>query len=245
MVSGPQSLYTPTKPEIHETAQRVVSILRNRGLSCCLTGSTASSAWGASRTPKVHISPQSAAPFNFTLTEDILQDIDIVIMTRSHEEESIKRFIAADDPAFYLVSSTNPRNFYKIVWYRYPGRPGLAIKIDVLIPPTMSIPFVESDLIVIRNLLPLMPLLPQLLLKLQCWDDHRLSRYSDKRLKQYVDAQDVRELLIVANKRGVRVGSEKWLSAIFKMQGERRVKSYVAQYPDTRGAWSRIGFPCP
>lgn len=166
-------------------------------------------------------------------------------MTRSHDAESIKRFIAADDPAFYVVSSTNPRNPYKIVWYRYPGRPGLAIKIDVLIPPTMSIPFVESDLIIIRNSLPLMPLLPQLLLKLQCWDDHRLSRYSDKRLKQYVDAQDVRELLVVANKRGVRVGSEKWLSGIFKMQGEWRVKSYVAQHPDTRGAWIRIGFPCP
>lgn len=166
-------------------------------------------------------------------------------MTHSYSEESIKRFIAASDSTFYLVSSTNPRNIYKILWRRPPSSlSGLAIKIDVLVPPTLSIPFVEPHLITTRNSLPLMPLLPQLLLKLQCWEDHRLSRYSDKRLKQYVDAEDVKELLKVAIKRGVRVSSEKWLPETFKMQGERRVKSYVVEYPGTKDTWHRIGFPC-
>lgn len=165
-------------------------------------------------------------------------------MTHTHTQEAVKRLIASADATFYLVPSTNPRNTYKILWHRYPSssRPGLAIKVDVLIPPTMNIPFVEPALIINRHKLPIMPLIPQLLLKLQCWDDHRLSRYADKRLKQYTDAGDVKELLKVAMRKGTTVTSETWLSVMFKSQGEWRVKSFVREYPETRDSWSRVGY---
>lgn len=170
----------------------------------------------------------------------------MVVMTRSYNEEVIKRLITASDSTFYLVSSTNPRNSYKILWYRYPSisRAGLAIKIDILVPPTLDIPFVEPHLITTRNSLPIMPLLPLLLLKLQGWDDHRLSAYNDKRMKKYVYAEDVEELLAIALREGVGRYDDPWLPSTFEMRGELRISSFVTENPGTKGSWIQIGFLC-
>lgn len=170
----------------------------------------------------------------------------MVVMTRSHGQEAIKRLITASDSTFYLVSSTNPRNSYKILWHRYPSisRAGLAIKIDILVPPTLNIPFVEPHLITTRDSLPTMPLLPLLLLKLQGWDDHRLSAYENQRIKKYGYAEDVEELLAIALREGVGKYDDPWLPSIFTMLGESRISSFVRENPGTRGSWRQIGFQC-
>lgn len=86
-----------------------------------------------------------------------------------------------------------------------------------------------------------MPLLAQLLLKLQGWDDHKMARQAYKRDKQYTDAEDVKQLLNIAVMQGINIHAETWLSRTFKQAGKRRIRLFVQEYPETRDAWNQIG----
>ncbi|KAI0321527.1 hypothetical protein OF83DRAFT_1020137, partial [Amylostereum chailletii] len=213
-----------TAQEIETVSKRTVEIFQSHGLPCCLVGSSATTLWGVNRVPN---------------------DIDLVVMSTMHSQEQLKRLLAVD-PAYTFKSSTNPRNTYKIVWYRMPGRSYVEIKVDVLVPPIMDIPWVPASRSVWfqNKTLPSMPFFPLLLLKLQAWDDHRNAsfRRPDLREKQHVDVQDIDQLLVIAARKGVHRKDSGWLPATFISEGERRVRSYTIAYPASLRPWAAIGF---
>ncbi|KAA1475257.1 hypothetical protein DENSPDRAFT_783159 [Dentipellis sp. KUC8613] len=215
---------TPSKAEVAAVAKRVVKILVGQGLTCYLVGGVASMLWGTSRTPN---------------------DVDIVISTTMYTAEEIKRLVARADPRFLLVPSKNPRNTYKVTWFRKARSSDgsiLRCKVDFLVPPTLNVPSLTDDHIVQKSALPVSPLLPLLLLKLQAWEDHRWARYADLQEKQHTDVADITELLDIAVREGVRVADAPWLSSLFLSAARRRVQSYVVQYYASRRAWRELGF---
>ena len=169
------------------------------------------------------------------------------------DQEEIKRRIVAADSAFFLVSSTNALNRYKILWYSLgaPGSPRLrACKIDVLVPGVMCIPAISQKRFMMfksggkrLGVPPAMPILPLLLLKLQAWSDHRSSRYMDKILKQHIDARDIEELLEVClgrlKERLKGVGALE-LPASFVDAGKRRIREFSLYYPNTQTQWNEL-----
>ena len=89
-----------------------------------------------------------------------------------------------------------------------------------------------------------MPLIPLLLLKLQGWSNHRESPRQDIQEKQYVDAEDVVELLQIAVERGQGLwqGNLSWMPRRLVRDAESRVDEFVAEYTDSAMDWSEIGF---
>ncbi|KAI0266551.1 hypothetical protein BC834DRAFT_133836 [Gloeopeniophorella convolvens] len=211
----------PTLEEVLAVAKRAGDIFRNNGLSYCLTGGTACRVWGTTRTPN---------------------DVDVVVMT-TRAQEDMKRLLCDADSSFFRVPSTNPRNTYTVLWCHTSER-RTRCKVDILIPPTLNIPSIPADKIVKtrESRIKVMPWSPLLLLKLQSWDDHRSSRYLDKRMKQHTDANDIRELLGIVLRKGMKWQSEAWLPSHFRSSGERRVGSFILSFPDTKQSWRELGF---
>jgi hypothetical protein len=176
----------------------------------------------------------------------IFQDIDIVVMTNSYDQETLKRILVEGDRDFSLRSSTNPINTYKIVWCNVPSDSYKQIKVDVLIPGIMDIPFVSPNRFVWfwENTLPSMPLLPLLLLKLQSWDHHRNEGYHrpDLQAKQYVDVTDLNTLLDIAKNQGVHRNDEASLPASFLSSADSRVRAFTDSFPSSSGPWRALGF---
>ena len=118
-------------------------------------------------------------------------------------------------------------------------------KVDILTPGVMNIPNVPPGNITTISKFPLMPLLPQLLLKLQAWQDHRLSRRSDFRVKEPTDIADIDALLEIAAKSGVRVRAEEslWVPRSMIVAAESRVRSYII-FASTRSTagFKKLGF---
>ncbi|KAI0041112.1 hypothetical protein FA95DRAFT_1565719 [Auriscalpium vulgare] len=203
---------TPTTQEIEAVAKRTADILNKRGLTCCLMGSAASALWGATRTPN---------------------DIDMVVMCSDmYSQEDVKRMIVADDATYYLVASTNWRNSYKILWTRIPDRRGVTCKVDILVPPTLTIPTIAPLHIVWVRDVPIMPLFTLILMKLKGWEDHRVAtfRRPDLRAKQHVDVEDIKELLDIAAKRGEKGEDESWLTYGFLSAGKVRVRMFSRMF---------------
>lgn len=103
------------------------------------------------------------------------------------------------DSNFYTVASKDPRATYRVLWYRLGY--SRSCKVDVLMPGIMNIPPVPAARIAYRRSrseLPLIPFLPLLLLKLQAWMDHGEADKFYLRVKQYVDVQDIGDLLELA-----------------------------------------------
>ncbi|KAF7975529.1 hypothetical protein HWV62_9353 [Athelia sp. TMB] len=174
-------------------------------------------------------------------------------MDSALDQEEIKRRIVAADPAFFLVASTNALNHYKILWYNLgtPGSLGLrACKIDILVPGIMSIPAISQRRFAvfksggkILGVPPAMPILPLILLKLQAWSDHRSSRYADKIFKQYADARDIEELLVVClgrMKERLKGTTALKLPASFVEAGKRRIREFSLYYPNTQTQWKEL-----
>ncbi|VDB83089.1 unnamed protein product [Peniophora sp. CBMAI 1063] len=214
----------PSSSDIRAASLKTITIFKQKGLACCLVGSGATSLWGVPRVPN---------------------DIDLVVMTVMHTQEGLKRMLAAEDPNFALVPSSNPRNTYKVVWYTVPGSRA-RVKVDVLLPGVMNIPSIAPERFVWfkNNTLPSMPLLPLLLLKLQAWDDHRSAsfRRTDLREKQHVDVADIDVLLPIAKKTGVHRSKGGYLPRSFLDAADRRVRSYVVYYPTSKVHWEALGF---
>ncbi|KAJ7106320.1 hypothetical protein C8R44DRAFT_987416 [Mycena epipterygia] len=95
-----------------------------------------------------------------------------------------------------------------------------------------------------RSDLPLIPFLPLLLLKLQAWMDHGEAEKFYLRVKQYVDVQDIGDLLELAvGKYNVDLKKDgKWLPESFVRAAAKRVKAYVKSYSDSAEHWRDIGF---
>ncbi|KAJ8473054.1 hypothetical protein ONZ51_g8102 [Trametes cubensis] len=216
---------SPTSEEILYVADKAVDTFRDRRLRCCLFGSTACYLFGVSRTPN---------------------DVDLVVFTNRYDAEELKEMLVEDDSDFYLVPSRNPTASYSVLWYRLPSsrRRRRKCKVDILVPPTLNIPHVPGRRIKIISDLPLMPLIPLLLLKLQGWSDHRESHREDMQEKQYVDVQDISELLEIAIDRGqdVRQDNLGWIPEQLRQDAQDRVWDFVEEYPDTAENWMMVGF---
>jgi len=87
-----------------------------------------------------------------------------------------------------------------------------------------------------------MPFIAVLLLKLQAWEDHQYSYRADLRNKQYVDVDDINELLkIAARNNEMHVQNENWLSESFVTTGKLRVLKFTRTCPASAAYWRQIG----
>jgi len=221
--------YTVTLDEVKSVARATVNALAAAGFRSCFVGSMACSRYGMRRVPK---------------------DIDIVVLTDQKTQEELKNLLVSADSHFYLVRSKDPWATYRVLWYRlspastysYSRR---SCKVDILLPGIMNIPSVPPQRIVRLRTgdLPLMPFLPLLLLKLQAWMDHGVADKAYLRDKQYVDVEDIDELLdLASNKYDVSLRTEKWMPDSFVREAKRRVVEYVRKFPDSRDSWRELGF---
>ncbi|EGN94107.1 hypothetical protein SERLA73DRAFT_115020 [Serpula lacrymans var. lacrymans S7.3] len=182
----------------------------------------------------------------------------MVVLTRSLSSEIVKNMLVAQDSNFFLVKSTNPRATYRVLWYKLPpcssvlgsyaGQTKRECKVDILIPgPNLNIPFIPRKGIKYPNGtdLPVMPLVALLPLKLQAWRDHAISRRSDFQLKQWVDVDDIKELLKIVVDVDAKMWfgprSKAWLPVELLRVAEVRVRLYAERYPSTSADWKKIG----
>ena len=180
--------------------------------------------------------------------------MDLVVLTKIYGQESLKEMLVRGDPRFYLVPSKTPFATYRVLWYKltewssaYAQTRIRAIydcKVDVLVPEgDMNIPNVPSQHIVTLSGLPVMPLIPQLLLKLQAWSDHRVATRSDLQVKQYVDIRDVDALLAIAVRMGARAEDASWLPQLHFTKARERLSRYTwIASPETGSQWKKLGF---
>ncbi|KAI0075639.1 hypothetical protein K474DRAFT_1599451 [Panus rudis PR-1116 ss-1] len=221
----------PTASEIRVVAKEVDRIFTLNGLSCCLVGGGGCVLYGCTRTPS---------------------DVDIVVMTQSHTQESLKEMLVHHDHHFYTRASKQIGATWRVLFYTLPEtlysrHRKRWCKVDILTPGTMNIPHIDPPLIKRISGLPVMPLLPLLLLKLQAWDDHRTSLRADFRQKQYVDVSDVKKLVGVARVRGEHIRdaqTELGLPGSFVEAGKVRVRVFVSLMGVEDGCaedWAAIG----
>ncbi|KAI0703897.1 hypothetical protein C8T65DRAFT_654564 [Cerioporus squamosus] len=225
-----------TLDEIYDVVGKAVDIFEGYGLKSCLFGSAACSLYGVDRTPN---------------------DVDLVVLTRNHDQEELKQLLVDSDSDFYLVPSRNPSAAYSVLWCRLPshtsrrggrgrgrGRAQRRCKVDILVPGVLNIPDVPRRRVRMISGLPAMPLIPLLLLKLQGWSDHRDSPRADMQEKQYVDAEDIMELLEIAVERNQEVwqGNLSWMPRRLVRDSEVRVGEFVDEYPGSAMDWEAIGF---
>ncbi|KAI0061089.1 hypothetical protein BV25DRAFT_1806216 [Artomyces pyxidatus] len=195
-------------------------LLKTHGLTCCLTGGRACALWGT--------------------TGRIPTDIDMIVMATAGSQEQVKRTLVADDARYYIVSSTNPRNTYKVLWHRV--RPSVPCKVDILVPPVLSIPTIDAARITFVRHIPVQPLFSLLLLKLQAWNDHRSSRSSNVSVKQHTDAQDIDALLVIAVANDVNVAKEAWLPGSVLTIARARIWDYARSFPSSVDQWKKLGY---
>ncbi len=170
------------------------------------------------------------------------------MLTATYDQEQLKRFLVASNDKFYLVPSRNPVATYRVLWYRLrtrrrDGGQSRSCKVDILVPGVLNIPDVPRHRVKKISGLPVMPLIPLLLLKLQGWSDHRLSPRPDMQAKQHVDVEDILELLDIAVERGKEVSSRKlrWLPASLIRASRTRARDFGKKYPKSKDDWEEVG----
>lgn len=73
--------------------------------------------------------------------------------------------------------------------------------------------------------------------------DHGVADKAYLRDKQYVDVEDIDELLdLASNEYDVSLRTEKWMPDSFVREAKRRVTAYVRKYPNSRDRWRELGF---
>ena len=180
----------------------------------------------------------------------LTQDVDLIVFADEDNTERLKRLLTEANPSFYLVNARDPAATYKVVWYRLPRITGEAerrCKVDVLLPgpvTNLNIPPVPPAYIETRGGIPVLPLIPLLLLKLQGWDDHRNHEEGRMRAKQGSDVRDIRELLAIVRQAGVELRSEsmRWLPYEYIRKAQDRIFQFTMRFPRTEPAWESVGF---
>ncbi|KAI0061094.1 hypothetical protein BV25DRAFT_1826948 [Artomyces pyxidatus] len=213
----------PTLDEILVVARRATHILQtDLRMSCCVFGGAAVHMWA-----EIYRIPG---------------DVDIVVMNNSyHGPEDVKELIVRRDRRFYLVNSTNPSATYRILWYHLPS--GRSVKVDILVPgfDNLDLPQIDDGLIAYWENVPVMPLFPLLLMKVQGWWHHRTSNRRDFKAKEGADIEDIAALLRVAQDRGEHLTHERgnW-DQKFLDNGEFHVQKFMRI--GYRDAWRALGF---
>lgn len=107
----------------------------------------------------------------------------------------------------------------------------------------MNIPDIPPQQIKRKLGLPVMPLLPLLVMKLQGWTDHRASPRTDFQAKQHVDVDDNKELLDIPCRTGTRIGSKSlyWLPSDSIQAARVRVYKFILEFPYTEDQWDFLG----
>ena len=164
-------------------------------------------------------------------------------MTSTYGQETLKTYLTQKDTSFYTRPAKTPGATYRVLFYKLSGF-RRSCKVDVLVPEgDMNIPNVPSQHIVTLSGLPVMPLIPQLLLKLQAWSDHRVATRSDLQAKQYVDIRDVDALLAIAVRMGARAEDASWLPQLHFTKARERLSRYTwIASPETGSQWKKLGF---
>lgn len=219
----------PTPEEIRKTARAAVSALEKNNLKACLFGSAACAIYG--------------------MENRVPNDVDLIVLTNTIEQEQIKRLLVSTDNDFFLVPSTNPRANYRVLWYNldpYKVSDGATrCKVDVLVPGVLSIPNIPPRLICFEQTYPDIPLTPfftLLLLKLRGWWDHLTDHREYMWEKVPFDERDIEELLELAvEEYEVHLQKERWLPMWLIEESEERARYFVIHCPDTTDAWSEIG----
>jgi len=163
-----------------------------------------------------------------------------------YDAETVKDMIVKTDPNFYLVDAQDPRETYKILWYRL-SQSGRRCKVDILLPGPqyLDIPFVPREDITYtkRSRTPLMPLLTLILMKLKGWEDHRTDHRARMREKADQDVRDIAELLYIALQKGQLLQFEDeahlW-SEWFWERGQERIREYMHRWPCTIEIWMEV-----
>lgn len=163
--------------------------------------------------------------------------------------EEIKQGIVSQNAKFFLVRSSRRGATYQILHYRlftpYHSDEDRTCKVDILLPKSdLDIPKIPLGRIVYTRIpgVPVMPLLAVLLLKLQGWTDHRESPRRDFQAKQYVDVEDIKEMLEIAVQDDIELRTEKWMPQWFLRLARPRIEEFVENFPETEDDWSEIGF---
>ncbi|CAL1712784.1 unnamed protein product [Somion occarium] len=177
---------SPSSSEVLSVAQEATRIFASMGLQCCLVGGVGCLLYGCIRTPG---------------------DVDLVVVTYSYGQESLKNFLVAKNSNFYTRASKQIGATWRVLYYRLPG-------------------YRRSCKIVYLSDLPVMPLIPLLLLKLQAWSDHRASYRLDFQAKQHTDARDILRLLKIAVRKGEHLDKVAWLPSTFVDAGKERVVKF-------------------
>ncbi|OBZ77050.1 hypothetical protein A0H81_02983 [Grifola frondosa] len=123
------------------------------------------------------------------------------------------------------------------------GRQRRACKVDILIPGVLNIPHVPDGQEDVINNLPVMPIMPLLLLKLQGWSDHRASPRADMQEKQYVDVEDIKELLAIACEleQDAYQANLMWIPVEFLDDTQERVYDFLEEFGCRRTSASLDG----
>ena len=169
-----------------------------------------------------------------------MQDVDILCLTDSWDQESLKRALVQRNSNFFLIPARDPLATYKVLWYR--GALNSRIKVDILLPGVMNIPAISPSLIVRRDGLPVAPLSLVFLLKLQAWSQHGASSELRFRLKQPMDRVDIQHLLSILERDRVKPGEDASLPASFRRAAVVRVQEYARKHPDSVERWRRLGY---
>lgn len=164
----------------------------------------------------------------------------MIVLDANKPQEELKVELADADSRFYLIRSKDPFAIYKVVWFRLPN--GRSCKVDILQPGILNIPAIEPTRIEHVDGIPLLPFVVVLMLKLQGWTDHRGASKTYLCEKQWMDVTDIKELLPIAVRRGVKPREEAWIPESLIQATERRVREYVERFPYTRDLWRELGF---
>ena len=183
------------------------------------------------------------------LTGCLYQDLDILCLTPyPGGAEAIKRQLCRQDRRFYTVRARNPKNWWKVLYWRT-GSDEVGFekfKIDILVPGVLELPNFHPDYIVKFDRLPCAPLALLLFHKLKGWDDHCNSRRQDFLAKIPQDVRDIGDLLRIANGLGLRITKPRdYISRSFRELSYERVTEFSLENPEYISSWMGLGLPDP
>ena len=166
--------------------------------------------------------------------------MDVVVLTKD-KPKYIKERLLETNSRFYLKDGINGP--YTVLWYSFSWKPRVHCKVDILVPPELRIPNIILSSIAYcgDSLIPVMPFLPLLILKVQGWSDHRKSHEERFQVKVPQDEEDITDLLSMLDSRDhlKRFG---WLPRWFLRNANDLIQEYVECFPETESEWRYIGF---
>ncbi|ESK87112.1 hypothetical protein Moror_11888 [Moniliophthora roreri MCA 2997] len=216
---------------VTSVARAAIQALTKNRINCCILGSTACLIYG--------------------MENRVPNDVDIVLLTDDGRSLStIKELIVKANPKFNLIPSSVPSAEHRKLHYQPTSQS--PCKIDIFLPGrddqfhVPAIPKARVQHVQPWGDIPVMPILPLLLTKLQAWDVYRISKEVRMRARAQRDVVDLEEMLELAvdHEVNLKLKKEEWLSSQLKfMRGmQNRVEVFVKEYPESRKQWGRLGF---